>query len=276
MSSSVRDVTTIGSGPARTRELLRELWSRRELLAFFVKRNFKVRYRQTLLGVSWLVVQPLVLALVYTVFVGRLLRVSTEVPYHVFVLAGLIPWLFFSTGAQHGANSLVNDHPLISKVHFPRLVLPISGVAVHIIDLITAMAVLGLFTVLAGIPPRWTWFLVPTFLALAFMIALAVALPLGAFNVRYRDVQAGIGLLFQVWMFASPVVYPAELVPEVARPYYELNPLVGVVQGTRWALLGGTSFPIRSVALSVAVSVIALAVGIRIFARLQHTFADDI
>lgn len=270
-------VIIIEARPSRLGEALAEVWRRRELVAFLLSRNVKVRYRQTVLGLSWLVLQPLVLMGIYTLFVGRLLRVPTDgVPYHLFVLAGLIPWLFFSSAAQSGAQSLVGDQSLVSRIYFPRLALPIAGVLTHALDFLVSSMFLLLFVAAAGFSPSAGWLALPAILVMTALTAMAVAIPLAALNVKYRDVQAGMGLLLQLWLFASPVLYPMALVPDAFQTVYALNPMVGIVTLSRKVLLGGDEPVLSAVLSSILVTALLLLLGLRYFAGSQHEFADAI
>lgn len=254
---------------------LAELWEYRELLFFFVWRDLKVRYRQTLLGAAWAVIQPFVTMVVFSIFLGRLVGVPSDgVPYPLFVFAALVPWTFVGQGVSHSANSLVGSHNLIRKVYFPRLVIPIAAVLAGLMDFVIAFAVVLAMMGYFGIPPtaRVLWIL--PLLALAVLTALATGLWLSALNVRYRDVRYVVPFLLQVWLFSTPVAYPSSLIDEPWRTLYALNPMVGVVEGYRWALVGGGAAPGALVAVSAAVVIVALAAGLAYFRRAERTFAD--
>jgi len=253
---------------------LRDLWAYRELLYFLTLRDIKVRYKQTLLGGTWVVLQPLLTTLVFTVFLGILVRVPSEgYPYILFVYTGMLPWTFFSYAISTSGNSLVNNAHLITKVYFPRSILPISSVAARLVDLSIGFLVLVSLMVYFGVRPTATVFLLPLLIVLMTLLAMAVGMLTSALNVKYRDVAVLIPVLLQLWMYASPVVYPAGLVPGRWRQLYELNPMTGLIGGFRTAVLGG---PINWVSLAVATSVIIVLLiitSIR-FRHLEHQFAD--
>lgn len=256
---------------------LAELWAYRELLFFFVWRDLKVRYRQTLLGAAWAVLQPFVAMVVFSVFLGRLAGVPSDgVPYPLFVFTALVPWTFVAQGVSHSANSLVGSHGLIEKVYFPRMVIPIAavlaGLADFLIAFVVVLAMMGYFGVAPT--PRALWVL--PLLALAAMTALAVGLWLSALNVRYRDVRYLVPFLLQAWLFSTPVVYPSSLLDEPWRMVYALNPMVGVVEGCRWALLDAGPAPSSLIGVSAAAVAVVLAAGVVYFRRAEQTFADVI
>lgn len=254
---------------------LGEVWRYRELLYFLVWRDLKVRYRQTVLGAVWAVLQPFVTMVVFSVVFGRLAGVPSDgVPYPVFAFAALVPWTFFATGIAQSANSLVGSQSLLKRVYFPRLVIPIAAVAVGLVDLaIAGVVLLGLMLVF-GIAPSLTLLWALPLLVLAFATALGVGLWLSALNVRFRDVRYIVPFLVQVWLFATPVAYPASLVDEPWRTLYALNPMVGVVEGFRWALLGTDTAPGPLVVVSGLVAVVVLVSGAVYFRRAEGRFAD--
>ena len=226
--------------PWSVREL-RDLWLYRELLYFLVWRDIKVRYKQTALGVAWVVMQPVLTALIFSVFLGALARVPTDaddLPYPLFVFAGLLPWTFFSGAVANSGNSLVGSAHLITKVYFPRVLIPVAAVGARLVDFLISFAVLGGLLAFYRVWPGWNLLMLPAMVALVALLALGVGLWTSAANVRYRDVGVALPVLVQLWMFASPVVYPVRLVPEAWRGWYSLNPLVGVISGFRSALLG--------------------------------------
>lgn len=254
---------------------LDDVWRYRELLAFLVWRDLKVRYRQTVLGAVWAVLQPFVTMVVFSVVFGRLAGVPSDgVPYPVFAFAALVPWTFFSTGIAQSANSLVGSQSLIKRVYFPRLVIPIAAVAVGLVDLAIASVVLLGLMLAFGIVPSLTLLWAIPLLALAFVTSLGVGLWLSALNVRYRDIRYIVPFLVQVWLFATPVAYPASLVGEPWRTLYALNPMVGVVEGFRWALLGTDTAPGPLVVVSGLVAVVVLITGALYFRRAEGSFAD--
>lgn len=254
----------------------REIWAYRELLYFLVWRDAKVRYRQTVLGALWSLVQPLATMGVFSIFFGRLAHMPSDgVQYPLFTLTALVPWTYFSTSLSSGANALVGSQQLISKVYFPRLIIPAAAVVTPLIDFAIA------FTMLLAV---WLWYggvataaivFLPLFALLAIVTAFAAALWFSALNVEYRDVRYVLPFALQFWLFATPVVYPASLLPEQWRMIYALNPMVTVVEGMRWSLLG-TPPPGAMALPSVAVVVAALIGGIAYFRRMEGTFADVI
>jgi lipopolysaccharide transport system permease protein len=254
---------------------LRELWQYRELLAFFVWRDLKVRYRQTLLGAAWAVLQPFITMVVFSVFLGRLVGVPSDgVPYPLFAFAALVPWTFVSQGVSQSANSLVGNQNLIKKVYFPRLVIPCAAVLAGLADFAIAFVVLVAMMLAYAIVPGAAILWVPLFLLLGTTTALAAGLWLSALNVRYRDVRYVVPFFLQVWLFATPVAYPSSLVAEPWRTLYALNPMAGVVEGFRWALLGTGGMPAGMLLVSSAVAVVVLATGAWYFRRAEATFAD--
>jgi len=255
----------------------RELWDGRELLAFLVWRDLKVRYKQTAFGAAWAILQPVLLMIVFTLFLGRVSGIApTGVPYPLFVFAGLVPWTLFSQSLSGSSASLVNAANLLQKVYFPRLLLPIAAIGSYVFDFAIAMVVLLLLTLYFGVVPTLAivWMIPLTILALA--ASLAVGIWLAAVNVRYRDVRHAVPFLLQLWLFASPVAYSADLVPEQWLTVYRLNPMAGVVEGFRWALLGQGAPPVEAIGLSIVVTALTLAVGLAYFRRVEQTFADVI
>ena len=254
---------------------LRDLWEYRELLYFLVWRDVKVRYKQTALGAAWAVLQPVLTMLVFSVFFGRLAKVPSDgIPYPVFAFAALLPWQLFAYALNESSNSLVTNQNLITKVYFPRLVIPISGVVAGLVDFGIAFIVLLALMTYYGIVPTAAIALLPLFVLLAVVTALAVGLWLSALNVKYRDVRYTIPFLTQFWLFATPVAYPSSLVPEKWRALYGLNPMAGVVEGFRWVLLGKASGPGPLLWVSVAAVVLLLIGGLAYFRRMEKTFAD--
>lgn len=253
---------------------LKELWDYRELLYFLVWRDVKVRYKQTAFGVAWAVLQPLLAMFVFSLFFGRLARMDSDgVPYPVFNLAGLVPWTFFVFGLTEAANSLVASRHLITKVYFPRLAVPLAPVIAGLIDLAIAFVLLLVVMRWYGIAPGMRTFLLLPLLLLAFATALGAGLWLAALNVQYRDVRYVLPFLTQLWLFATPVVYPSSLVPAHWRAVYGLNPMVGVVDGFRWALLGGPAPGATIVASSIAALALAIT-GALYFRRMERRLAD--
>jgi lipopolysaccharide transport system permease protein len=256
---------------------LGELWEYRELIYFLIWRDIKVRYKQTAIGAAWVIVQPLLTMLIFTIIFGKLIRVPSEgLPYSVFVYTALVPWSYFSEAVSRGGVSLVANTNLVSKVYFPRLVVPISAVVTPVIDFVLSFFILlGLITWF-NIRPTWAIVTLPVFLLFTMVTALSVSLWFSAANVRYRDVGYTIPFLVQVWMFASPIVYPISIIPGKWRLLYSLNPLVGVVEGFRWALLGKESPNFWAMGISAASLILLLAGGTIYFKRMERSFADVI
>ena len=253
----------------------RELWRYRELLYFLVWRDIKVRYKQTVLGLAWAVLQPVLTMVVFTLFFGKLARVPSDgAPYALFSFAGLVPWTFFAYGLAQSANSVVASQSLIGKIYFPRILLPTATVLSGIIDYVVALAVLFLLLAYYHVPlaPNVLW-LAPLTL-LTFATALAAGLWLSALNVKYRDVRYLVPFLTQLWLFATPIAYSSSLLSERWRTVYALNPMVGVVEGFRWAVLGVGEGPDRVLAVSVVAAIAVLVTGIAYFQRTEVTFAD--
>ncbi|MGQ9898220.1 MAG: ABC transporter permease [Acidobacteriota bacterium] len=256
---------------------LSELWAYRELLYFLIWRDIKVRYKQTLLGAAWAMLPPLFTMLVFSVFFGRLAGIPSDgVPYPLFALAALIPWTFFANALGQSSNSLVNSAHLIAKVYFPRLVIPLASVLGGLVDLAIACSLFVPMLLYYGISPGWNIVWLPGFVLLAVVTALGVGLWASALNVEYRDVRHVIPFLIQLWMFLTPVVYPSSLVPERWRLLYYLNPMSGVVDGFRWALLGASCPPGTSLLASAGTTLAVLVGGAFYFRRMEKTFADRV
>jgi lipopolysaccharide transport system permease protein len=241
----------------------RELWQYRELLYFLTWRDIKVRYKQTLLGVAWAVIQPLCIALTLAVFLGRLAKVPSDgVPYALFAYTAMVPWQLFVHALTEASNSLVANDRLITKVYFPRLVVPMSAVLGGVVDFLIAFFVLIPLLAYYRIVPTAAVLTLPFFVLLTALIAFGAGLWLSALNVQYRDVRYTIGFLVQLWFFVTPVAYPTSVVPERWRPWCGLNPMVGVIDGFRWALLGSGAFPSRLLVVSAAAAAVILASGL--------------
>lgn len=254
---------------------LSEVVAYRELLYFLVWRDLKVRYKQTLLGVAWAVLQPLLTMLVFALFFGRLARVPSDgVPYAIFAYTALVPWTFFATGLAMASNSLVGSANLITKVYFPRLTIPLATVLAGLVDFALAFPLLFGLMWFYGIAPTAQVVWLPVFIALAFVTALGVGLWLSALNVEFRDVRHAVPFLTQLWMFATPIAYPSSLLPEKWRAVYALNPMVGVVEGFRWALLGTDTRPGPMILVSATAAIALLIGGAFFFRRMERTFAD--
>jgi lipopolysaccharide transport system permease protein len=254
---------------------LQAVWHYRELLYFLIWRDVKVRYKQTIIGAGWAILQPLMTMVILTLIFGKFAKIPSDgLPYPIFVYAALLPWNYFSQALSRSGTSLVGNARLISKIYFPRLIVPISAAVAPLVDFAIGFVLLVGMMTWYGIAPTWGVFTLPLFLLLALLSALAVGLWLSAFNVRYRDVGHTIPFLIQFWMFASPVAYPVSLVPEKWRVLYSLNPLAGVIEGFRWAVLGKETPDFTVMALSAVVVVTILIGGLVYFTRVEQTFAD--
>lgn len=254
---------------------LRNLWEYRELLYFLVWRDLKVRYKQTVLGAAWAIIQPLSLMLVFTIVFGRLMGVPSDgLPYSIFALTALLPWQLFAHALTESSNSLVANEKLITKVYFPRLIIPFSAVLAGMVDFGFSFIVLLGMMVYYGIVPTSAFWTLPFFVLLAVAAALSIGLWLSALNVQYRDVRYTIPFITQFWLFISPVAYPSSLVPEKWRFLYGLNPMVGVIDGFRWALLGKAEGPGPMLVVSVVVISFLFLGGLYYFRRMEMTFAD--
>jgi len=254
---------------------LREIWRYRELLYFLTWRDIKVRYKQTALGAAWAVLQPFLTMVVFSIFFGRLAKVPSDgFPYPVFTYTALLPWQLFAYALNQSGNSLVTNQQLLTKVYFPRLVIPLSSVLAGLVDFAIAFVVLLGMMFYYGITPTLTALTIPLFLLLAVMTSLAVGLWLSALNVQYRDVRYTIPFLTQFWLYATPIAYSSSLVPEWIRPLYGLNPMVGVVEGFRWALLGKRGGVGPMVIVSTLVVIVLLLGGLMYFRNMEKTFAD--
>jgi lipopolysaccharide transport system permease protein len=256
---------------------LMSLYRFRELLFFLTWRDVKVRYKQAVIGVAWAVLQPLLTMIVFTVIFGQFAKMPSDgLPYPIFTFAALLPWNYFSQAISRSATSLVSNANLISKVYFPRLIVPISAVLGPLVDFAISFAILLGMMAWYGIAPTWGVLALPLFMLLSVATALGVCLFLSALNVKYRDVGHAIPFLVQFWMYASPVVYSVGLVPEKWRLLYGLNPMVGVIEGFRWALLGKGQPDFGTMALSTIMVIALLFGGIVYFRRMEQTFADVI
>ena len=254
---------------------LSELWQYRELLYFLVWRDIKVRYKQTALGAAWAVMQPLFMMVVFSLFFGRLAKVPSDgIPYPVFTFCALIPWQLFANALTESSNSLIGNQNLITKVYFARLVIPIAAVLSGLLDFLIAFTILLGMMLYYGIVPGWPIVALPAFILLAILTALAVGLWLSALNVQFRDVRYTMNFLVQFWLFATPVAYPSSIVPEQWRALYGINPMVGIVEGFRWALLGKSQPPGAMLWVSVLVVSALLVGGLYYFRRMEQEFAD--
>lgn len=257
----------------RVREVLRS----RELLYFLAWRDIKVRYAQAAIGAAWALLQPVLMMVIFALFFGRLAKVPSDgLPYAVFAFTGLVPWTFFANAVGSASQSLVTNVNLVTKVYFPRVTLPLASILSWLPDLGIAVAVLLVLLPAYGLWPQWTVVLLPAIAVLAVLAASAVSVGLAALNVKYRDVRYAVPFLLQIWLFLTPVVYPASLVPQGFRPVLALNPMTGVVEGFRWSLLGHVPPPWTLLAVSTATAVVFLAAGTAYFRRVEQDFADVI
>lgn len=253
----------------------KELWRYRELIYFLTWRDIKVRYKQAVLGIAWAVLQPLMTMVIFTVIFGTLLGTPSQgIPYPLFSLSALLPWQLFASALQRSSTSLVGNANLLTKIYFPRLAIPLASIFAALVDFLISFVVLIGVMVYYHYMPGWNALWLPLLVLLALLTALAVGLWLSALNVQYRDIQQIVPFLIQVWMYASPIVYPIDTIPEgIWRWLYSLNPMVGVIQGFRWALLGGTP-PDLTLVISVAMVLILLVSGLYYFRRMEKIFAD--
>jgi lipopolysaccharide transport system permease protein len=255
---------------------LHELWEYRELLYFLTWRDIKVRYKQTVLGAAWAVLQPFLTMVVFSLFFGGLAQIPSDgIPYPIFSYTALVPWTFFATGLSMSSNSLVGSANLIKKVYFPRLTMPIATVLSGVVDFFIAFMVLIVMMLFFGIIPTENVIVLPFFMLLAFVTALGVGLWLSAMNVQFRDVRYTVPFLTQFWMFITPIAYPSSLIEnDTLRAIYGVNPMAGVVEGFRWALLGTESAPGSVIIASSIAALVLLISGLFYFRRMEKTFAD--
>ncbi len=256
---------------------LRELWTYRDLLVILAGRDVKLRYKQTGLGITWVILQPLVAALIFTVMFGRFAKLPSDGhPYLLFVFSGVVIWNYFAAVLQRAGNSLITDSRLITKVYFPRLAIPLASTFSAMIDLVVALSVLVVFMVVFGVAPTWRILFLPLFIVLTAVAATGVSLWLSALNVKYRDFVHAMPFMLQVWMFASPVAYATSIVPEKWRLLYSINPAVTFIEGARWAILGSSSIKPGMVAITTAFSLIVFIAGAFFFRRVERGFADSV
>jgi len=254
---------------------LRELAESHELLYFLVLRSLKIRYKQTILGATWAILQPLLTMAIFSVVFGRLAKLDSEgVPYPIFALTGLVPWTYFANALTQASNSLVEQERMLTKVYFPRLLLPLASIVAGLVDFAIAFVVLLCMMAFYHIPITGRILALPGLVAVAAATALAAGLWLAVLNVRYRDVRHALPFLIQVWLFATPIAYSSTLVPAHLRPLVGLNPMAGVVDGFRWALLGRETAPGAALGVSLAVVTLLLVGGLYYFRRMERTFAD--
>lgn len=254
--------------------VLAEVWRYRELFMFLVWRDIKIRYKQSLLGAAWALLKPVISMLVFSVVFGRLARMPSDgIPYPLFVYTALVPWQYFATALNATSQSMVAGANLITRVYFPRLIIPAATGLVSVVDFLVAVVVLSGMMVWYEIAPSWNLLAVPGLVVLTYVLAVGVGMFLTALNVRFRDVKFVITYLIQVWMFATPVVYPLSLVPDRYRSLAALNPMVGVIEGYRWAFLQ-RPFPTFELSVSVLLALLFLVIGQGYFRRVEQTFAD--
>jgi lipopolysaccharide transport system permease protein len=255
---------------------LQELWSYRELLYFLTWRDVKVRYKQTFLGVAWAVMQPVFTMVIFTLFFGRLAGLDARtqgIPYPLFAYAGLLPWIFFSNALTSSGNSLVGSANLITKVYFPRMIVPTAAVAAGLLDLAIAFAILVVLMVYYQIPPSINLLMIPLLVLLTTALATGVGMWLSALNVKYRDIRFALPFMIQLWMFVSPIIYPADILPAKWRWALELNPLTGIIEGFRSALFA-KPFNWMSLGISTVITVVVLFYAAYSFSRVERSFAD--
>jgi lipopolysaccharide transport system permease protein len=277
VSPPVDDVPVTYIRPSRGWVSLRlgDLWAYRDLLYFLTWRDIKVRYKQTILGAAWAIIQPLFTMVVFSVFFGRLAKIPSDaVPYPVFSYAALVPWTFFANALGNSTSSLVDSANLLRKVYFPRLVIPVSAVLAGVVDFVLAFIVLLGMILFYGIMPTRAVVWLPLLLLLALVTSLGAGLWLTAMNVQFRDVRYAVPFLVQAWLFATPIAYPSSLLNEPWRTLYGINPMAGVVEGFRWALLGTDTAPGPMIGVSAAVAVGLLVSGAFYFRRMERSFAD--
>jgi len=254
---------------------LLELWESRELVYFFVWRDIKIRYKQTVIGAAWAVLQPFLTMLIFSLFFGKLAHIPSEgLPYPIFFYCALLPWMYFAASLQNATNTIVENQRLITKVYFPRLALPLASVLSGLVDFGISFLMFIVMMVYFGMRPSAGILWLPAFLLLAILTALGVGLWLSALNAVYRDVRYVVPFMVQFWMFASPVVYPSSLVPEKWRWLYGLNPMAGVIEGFRWSLAGHGSPPGRMLFVSSGVMILILLSGVAYFQKMETTIAD--
>ena len=263
--------------PARgaARDVFGELWRYRELLGFLAWRDVSVRYRQTLIGGTWAILQPCLQMILFTILFGRLAKVPTDgSAYPIFSYVALLPWTLFANGVTQSSNSVVNEAHILTKVYFPRAVLPVASIVSGLIDFLIAFLVLIVLFVTYGVSLRWQVGFLPLFVVLACMTSLGVGLWLAALNVRFRDVRHVVPFLVQMWLFVSPVIYSSSAIPDRWRPVYYLNPMACVIDGFRWSLLGTTELRPEDASTSIVVALALLIGGAAFFARAESSFAD--
>jgi len=254
-----------------------EIFDFRWVFIMLILRDIKLRYKQTFFGVAWVIIQPLLSALLFTVIFGRMIKVSSDgLPYVVFAFCGLVPWLVFSQSLQRASNSLINDSRLITKIYFPRIFIPLSATFGVAIDFVISLVIMGVLLTVHQLPPSPNLLFLPIATVVLFAFSSGVNMLLAAFNVYYRDFKHIVPFLVQLWMYASPLVYSGSMVPEKYRLIYSLNPMAGIIDIFRWALLGLPTFPMTSFCVAALSSGVILVIGTFVFRKIEHYFADII
>lgn len=275
-ASATRPVTVITPPSGWLSVNLAEVWRYRDLLMLLAWRDISARFRQSLVGYGWAILKPLVSALIYTLVFSVFARIETDVPYPIFAFAALIPWMYFSTSLSGITSSVVGGGSLLTKVYFPRLVLPLASVMVGLVEVVLQLVVIAGLMIFYQYAPGWPILCLPIFIALTVLTALAFGIWLTALNVKYRDVGMAVPFVIQIWMYLCPIVYPISLVPEKWRSIYALNPMVGVIDGFRWSLLGTEAPDFQMMVVSFAVMSVLLFAGLVYFRKVETTFADII
>ena len=275
LPSSEKFVVVIEAGKAWVPLRLRELWAYHELLYFLIWRDVKVRYKQTLLGAAWAILQPLLTMLIFTLLFGKLAGIKSEgLPYPIFAFGGLLIWIFFANSVTNSGNSLVGSANLITKIYFPRMIVPAGAVAAGLVDLALAFLVQIALMIYYSVHASWALLMVPPLVLLTTLLALAVGMWLSALNVKYRDVRYAIPFLIQLWMFASPIIYPVSMLPAKWRWVLKLNPLTGIIQNFRVALFANQAFDWTSLGVSFLITALLLVYSSYSFRRMERHFAD--
>jgi lipopolysaccharide transport system permease protein len=253
------------------------VWRYRELLVVLMMRDIQVLYKQALLGAAWAILQPVFAVVIFTIVFGYFARMPSEgIPYPIFAFAGVLPWTYFAEAVRRSGTGLVTDSELVRKVYFPRLIMPLANVISPLLDFCIAFVVLLILMAFYGIAPSWKMALVPFLMAIAALLALSIGLWLAPINVRFRDIKHTLPFIIQIWMYASPIVYPLSMVPEQWQGLYSLNPMVGVIEGFRWAVFDQGAPNFQALGVSAIVIVFLLAGGLVFFRRMERTFADVI
>lgn len=274
-SVATKNVTVIRPSKGWISLNLQEVWKYRELLYFLIWRDIKVRYKQTIIGAAWAIIQPFFTMVVFSLFFGRLAKIPSDgIPYPIFSYTALVPWMFFANGLSQSSDSLVSSANLIKKVYFPRLAIPIAAVMSGIVDFILAFSVLLGIMFFYGIIPTWHIIWLPVFIILTLITSLGMGLWLSAMNIQFRDIRYAVPFLIQFWLFSTPIAYPSSLLSEPWRTVYAINPMVGVVEGFRWALLGTETAPGPMIIVSAMAAFIILVSGAFYFRRTEKIFAD--